>query len=100
MKFTVKAAKATDLASNIRLLNKMIDESISDLQRIATEIDNEGDEVLSEKGYGKNLIMTSQFMQVRYENIERIAAALDWLVSTGSSYENDALKALKDKTLE
>lgn len=99
MKFTIHAGKATDLASDIRLLNKMVEEAIGDLERIAREIDSEGDEVLSEKGYGENLTMAAHFMRQRYENIERVAGALDWLVETASRHENDVLKILKDKTV-
>ena len=99
MKFTVHAAKATDLASSIRLLNNKLEEAASEIDRIASEIDNEGDEILSEKGYGKNLKEAAMYLRAHYDNIDRVAAALDWMVEKANSYENDVHKILKDKTV-
>lgn len=99
MKFTVHAAKATDLASNIRLLNNKLEEAASEIGRIASEIDSEGDEILSEKGYGKNLKEAEMYLRAHYDNIDRIASALDWMVDKAYTYEKDVLKILSDKTV-
>lgn len=75
MDITVDIAKLQECAEILRRGNKAIEEAIPELRRIAAEIGNDSDDILTKRGYEDRLKKAADYMQARHDAIEKVADA-------------------------
>lgn len=91
MAFALNLVQMRECAALVRKANVDLLEASRELGRISKEIDNDSDEILSKRDYGKNIGRAGTYLASRHTDLEKIAAAMDRLCELVEEYEGRAL---------